>query len=510
MSDATCRVQNRTNEEMAARREYGIPRRKGHVNYGGAYRRVTEYNTEISDFCNFVTLSMDIQKEMFHKNVEPLLDCMYVEFLQDYFYRKWKGYVLPYFELPLSNPKRMELYNQTALDSGHPEYMVDKNGKPLKIHNPEPAKNDADVLNIEDKKAKSETEAGTVDVLDKDGKVVAENVGSAKDKPKQESKEAKCDEHAVIHVEPTPEHKEAAAGDKEEKKGLEQAAFFHEVGPRGNCWVDEERGKEYAKNNKSFTKRYPGLQKLVDLCKANGFLVKFYDIHGLVRADVYEKGSLRYYRLLNIDPAKIRNQYSILAGGMENGVLAHPLDAVTASFDEPYFADIVIGSPTKEMLDDAAAKFSVNYPFYKYINYNAFPNDAIAIAAANTYTFCNRMLQAGLSIRFKVTKYNDANDFTMKVIKQPGLGYYVDNDPWLGLEVHVRAGNGVVVTQVFGEKAEAFIKLIGDDVLCSEKVTEKEINKMIKEPVVETETVATQENTEPKKKRTVEIPVGRQ
>ena len=42
------------------------------------------------------------------------------------------------------------------------------------------------------------------------------------------------------------------------------------------------------------------------------------------------------------------------------------------------------------------------------------------------------------------------------------------------------------------------------------KVTEKEINKMIKEPVVETETVATQENTEPKKKRTVEIPVGRQ
>lgn len=516
MSDATCKIKNRTNEEMAARREYGIPRRKGESYYIGS-EDTTEYNTLRSDFCCTIRMPEETQKFYFDRDVQNCRrDERYIEFLQDYFYRKWKGYRLPYFEYPIGNPKRIELYNQTALESGHPEYMIDSEGNPLKISAfKKPVNNGKNIEDKQHQESKVEN-AGQVDVLDADGNVVAENVSSVKDNKEKKSKKDKAPD--VIYVEPAKEEKpkeekkpEPKDAEKPKKSGLEEAAFFHEVGPAGDCWVDEERGKEFSKNNASFVKKYPGLQKLVDLCKSNGYIVKFYDIHGLVRADIYMKGSLRFFRILNIDPAKVRNQYSVLAGGMEEGQLKHPFDAIFASFDEPYFADIVLGAPTKEMLDDTAAKSGVNYSFFKYINYNAFPNDEIALAAANTYALCAKMQELGMNIRFKVTKHESADDFTMKVMKNPGLGYYVDNDPWNGLDIHMIAGNGKVAARVTGDHADEFIKLIGEDIVCSDKISEEEIKKALS---------ITEEKSEPKqsqkpktnsgkKNRTIEKPMGR-
>ena len=121
-------------KEMEERREYGIPLRKGHTSGGTFFaEELEEVNTEIGDFCNFVCFPEWYQKNMFIEHIVNGSDHNYVEFLQDYFYRKYKGYITPYIELPLDNPKRFDLYNQTALESGHPEYMIDENGNPLNL-----------------------------------------------------------------------------------------------------------------------------------------------------------------------------------------------------------------------------------------------------------------------------------------------------------------------------------------------------------------------------------------
>lgn len=513
MSDMTLKIKNRSNEEIAARREYGIPKRRGITDYAGV-ENIIEYNTLRSDFCNSVYATPEIQRIRFIESIQNCRrDDKYVEFLQDYFYRKWKGYKLPYFELPLGNLKRMELYNQTALDSGHPEYMVDiVTGKPLKIHSEE----------IEDKHPihNSETEKGVVDVLDENGNVVVENVGSVDEpKPKTEPKKAAKKTGApvatpdVIYMEPKAPNKEAKKpAAKPEKSGLEEAVFFNEVGPRGNLWVDEERYKEYKINNDHYIELYPGLQKLVDTLHANGLITKFYDIHGLVRADVFLKGTPGCFELLNIDPAKIRNQYSIIMGGeYENGKLANPFDADFVSLDEPYLPNIVTKTHTADMLADSSAKSNVNRAFYKYINYNAVPTEDIAIVAANTYALCTRMQEIGLRIRFKITKYKDACDFDMMIIKNPGLGWYANNEPYLGLRLRVRAGNGVVVTQAVGDHADEYIKLIGDDIVWSESATDEQINKIIGKTAQEKPKKDSTSKKESKKKatRTIEKPMGR-
>lgn len=453
MSDFTLAIKNRTAEELAVRREYGAPIMKGeHYKWPDGRE---EFNTNPNRFCQYIHDPMEIQKLRFKELSETrFVAYRYVQFLQDYFYRKYKGYTLPYIEEP-EDPAKVELWNQVAIECGHPEYMI------MKV--------------IEDNNTVQ------VDVLDEEGNVVAQSVGSKAEEQQPDPAESEHPEEKAGAENINPEDKDKAEDNQDEKK--QDAVIFNEIGPGGSCWVEEERIKEFSANNEKFVKQYPPLQKLVDICSRNGLLCKLYDNHGLVRADVYIKGSLAVHKVYNIDPAKIRNQYSIIYADLNNPDpnISNPFIATLIGFDEPYFEAIVVnGMADQGMLQDSESKSSVNRAFFKHISYNAIPNEDIAVAASNTYHLCNKMdtIEELKNIRFKVVKYVNKDTFDLLCFDKVGLGYYANNGEYSGLKLEVRAACNNVVTRASGSNADKFVKLM-EGIVVDSSVTDDDINNIL-------------------------------
>ena len=530
MSDVTCAIKNRSNEEMAERREYGIPWRKGWKSSGGLTGK-HEVNTEYSDFCNFVIFSEDRQKELFIRHIVNGSDRNYVEFLQDYFYRKYKGYVTPYIEMPLDDPKRFELYNQTALDSGHPEEMIDRKGNKLRMVNEEkPSKTEPKYIEQKSESPAEEKPSGTVDVLDNNGTVIAENVGSAKDsateqqpapkKPENESK-VEADKSTKAEGVKVPEADEM----KDSQQHMSQNAVKFDPGKLGskssNRSDNPERKDDYKSHNGQYLKQYPELAKFIAIC-GDDRVVKFDNFHGLVLATVFHKrvpetadSPMKWV----IDPGKIRNGFSVLTENPDRFEKdLNPLLTVGIGFDEPYIKQYLFDELDQAQVADACNKSNVNSGFYRYIAYNAFENNEIALAAANLYMFTTRLRQLGVNIRFKVVGKRSVDDFDLMIGKGVGLAYFTDNVKYEGLKVNVFKKDGYVYYSVSGDHAEEFTSLVnslGYIVYCKAmNAAISSVQKAAEEVAKQAEVKVNAPKIDPangkdKKNKTVELPNGR-
>lgn len=531
MSDVTCMIKNRSNESMSERREYGIPSRRGKV--CRVYPEcITELNTVRSDFCNMVTASEEIQKMCFEKNIQNnKRDLTYIEFLQDYFYRKYKGYVTPYFELPIGNKKRMELYNQTALDCGHPEYMVDEKGNPLELNGIED-KNP-------DKKEESEkpVDSGVIDLLDTDGNVIAENVGSVKDS-KSEAKTSEKKSEESKQKESKKESKSATDSVKKNAVTIDATKIDISCGHEKD---DPERKDNYERHNKKLMAKYSdavqeNLTKFIQLCQSENRVVKLDNMKGLICATIYTNGVPEAVDCTvikrAIDPAKIRNGFYVLtedAGLIENNSV-NPLCTVGIGINDPCLKDFLFRQLSDQDANRLVAESNVGSGFYRYISYNAFDNDEIKFAVANTHALCERLQQLNLNIRFKVLAKRTANDFDLGINDNVGLGYYAtDNSKFKGLSINVQQrADGFVYYTASGEHATEFsntVNSLGAMVFDgSVKVTPDQVTAAAEaiDSVIEA-AEQVQHDAEVKqnakkinpaeakksKKRTVEIPAGR-
>lgn len=500
MSDATCVIKNRASEDMTKRREYGMPGRVGLHTYDDD-GNIIEYNTMRSDFCKYTRFNENNQKALFNMSISNGPDTLYVAFLQDYFYRKYKGYLLPYFELPLGNSKRMELYNQTALDCGHPEYMVDDDGAPIKI---QMAGNIEDKSEKEESKDAEDTNAGTVDVVDSEGNVVAENVGYASENAKKESTKA---EPAKQDDDEDPD--EGPKDTKNANAELQPAVFFTEIGPNGLPYhVTGDRAVKFRANHEAFVKSYPELQRFLDMYVGSNELVEFENLHGLVKANVYDEGVPEPKCAIAIDPAKIRNHYSVIASNV-NGAFA-PFDSPLIGFNHPYFNRVAHGDYDAIIDGVVRAATNVNLPFFKYIAYNAIPNNDIALVAANTHSLCAAMYQLGLNIRFKITRYENAGDFSMEIVKGVGLAKFTNNNQYLGLRIDVSTinagGSNKVIIAINGNRAEEITNAIRP---IMEKIESMTNNTTSLAEAVEPYQEDKQKKASNKTGKIIEKPVGR-
>ena len=537
MSDKTCAIKNRSNEEMAARREYGIPYRKGVKNF--VYSdSITEYNTIRSDFCCSIDLDLAIQKLRFKRDIQDnASDLRYMTFLQDYFYRKYKGYRLPYFELPLDDPKRLELYNQTALDSGHPEYMVDSNGNPLKIgNNSEPVKTNLAIEDTKSKKKEKSADSGAVDVLDSEGNVVAENVGSLQD-VKEQLEKSKEKLKNMAKEKPTKGQKPAdqTKDAKQEDQTIKQDAVRFNPGKIDIDDVSHEkdhpdRKDDYKKHNQDFLAKYSDdakeqMQKFLSICESENRVVRLDNLHGLILATIYTKGIPeaidRTVMRKAIDPAKIRNEFSVLTEDPERlDADISPFGVVGVPFDDPSLKSYLFGTLKPEDEARLVEMSNQGSGFYRYISYNAFTNDEIKFAIANTYYFCERLSQLGMNVRFKVLNKESVNNFDLTITKNVGLGYYAkDNKKYEGLNVHVQlAEDGYVYLTASGDHAGEFASAVTCPTCPIYYMPLDNVNGVVDSLANAAEQVkqeaAAKENAKkinPKKgkKQTVEIPTGR-
>ena len=483
MSDMTCKIKNRTNEEMAARREYGIPARKGHKCFN-LFSGMEEINTESSDFCNFISHPVSSQRAMFIKHIKNGSDKKYVEFLQDYFYRKYKGYATPYMELPLDNPIRLGLYNQVALDSGHPEYMIDEHGDVLKMKNQRKSvaaggKKRKDVVIIDKVRypgvyANSQAAEASETANDKKPKVKASKVGATKGQQHMAQNAVKFDPAKLGGK---------SSGDRKD---------------------DPERKDDYTNHNSQLLKQYPELECFIDIC-GNDKVVKFDNFHGLVLATVYHKNvpeAVDTAAQWVIDPGKIRPGFSVLTENptfLETGY-RNPLNTVGIGFNELYIKSWLFGMPTEADMADAYNKSSVNNLFYRYIAYNAFENNEIALASANVYWFVDRLAKMNLNVRFKVVNKRSADDFDLQITDNVGLGFFAkDNEKFKGLVVNIKKLNGYIYTTASGKHANEFADIVNS------------LGMMVSVQPAQEEPKAKPEKKEgkAKKNKTVELPNGR-
>ena len=536
MSNATCAIKNRTNEEMAARREYGVPVRRG---MNCCVDGIMEYNTIRSDYCNFINFDIEEQKRLFKKNITDNASSLnYISFLQDYFYRKFKGYVLPYFELPLGNPKRMELYNQTALDSGHPEYMVDSKGNPLKIGNDsKPVKTDLVIEDTKSKKENKPVDSGAVDVLDSEGNVVAENVGSLQD-VKQQLEKSKEKLEGMIEKKSAKEQK-STKGQKPNTKQEDQtikldAVRFNpgkiDIDGVSHEKDDPDRKDDYKKHNQDFLSKYSDdakaeMQKFLSICESENRVVRLDNLHGLILATVYTKGIPeaidRTVMRKAIDPAKIRNEFSVLTEDPDRLDDINPFSVVGVPFDDPGLKFYLFGALKPEDEARLVEMSNQGSGFYRYISYNAFTNDEIKFAIANTYYLCERLQQLGMNVRFKVLNKESVNNFDLTITKNVGLGYYAkDNKKFEGLTVHVQlAEDGYVYLTASGDHAGEFASAVSCPTCPIYYMPLDNVNGMVdslanaaEQVKQEAATKANAKKINPAKKgkkQTVEIPAGR-
>lgn len=536
MSDVTCKIKNRTNEDMAERREYGIPWRKGHISGRTFFTTGLEVNTEIGDFCNFVRSPEWYQKEMFVKYIVNGTDSNYIEFLQDYFYRKYKGYIIPYIELPLNDPKRFELYNQTALDGGHPEYMIDKDGNPLKMLNKNSKADDGKPKYIEDQQeqlAKSEEEpksSGAVDVLDKDGEVIAENVGSIGEaKETTASDDSKPSSEVESQEQVGVEAPKADEIQNEQEQNMAQNAVVFDPAKLGskssNRSDNPERKDDYAEHNKQHLAQYPELELFANIC-GDDKVVKYDNFHGLVLATIYHKGVPEAADMPSrwvIDPGKIRPGFSVLTENpdfLESGY-RNPLNTVGIGFDEIYLKTWLFGYPSELDMVDAYNKSTVNSLFFRYVSHNAFENNEIALAAANLYYLTERFCQLNLNIRFKVVTKRSVDDFDLQITENVGLGFFAkDNEAFKGLTITIKNLSGLVYATVKGKHAKEFADLVNSlgmlvyvEPEAAKTTKESKVNKT-KEAKPEKDQKTREAKPEKKegkakKNKTVELPNGR-
>lgn len=106
-----------TVKDAIKRREYGVPAWKDKVCERLGQK---ENGTLWNDFDVNPLISSDNQKlNEVVKNRE-----MYERFLQDHFYRKYKGYAIHTWYRQPEDEAEIMFYNRVAYESGHPEYMI--------------------------------------------------------------------------------------------------------------------------------------------------------------------------------------------------------------------------------------------------------------------------------------------------------------------------------------------------------------------------------------------------
>lgn len=93
------------------RKYYGVPKWRG---MDTAVPGLIIYNS------NFIGV---ISNPRSFRIIEECVYTKYVELLQDQFYRMYMGYPLHYFKAP-SDERHLEVYNETAIECGHPEYCI--------------------------------------------------------------------------------------------------------------------------------------------------------------------------------------------------------------------------------------------------------------------------------------------------------------------------------------------------------------------------------------------------
>lgn len=441
---------------------YGIPR------WRGATAVDSEGNTVVG--CGYICV---ISNEARLARIEQSTP-EYKEFLQDFFYRKFMGYENHYFRTP-KTPRLLRIYNETAVECGHPEYAIRPGAVP----------------EIEDKKSEQHTESSEsvvvsqVDVLDKDGKVIAEGCEAGgttsskkpakaeekKDHPKQEKKdEAK-------KAEPTSAKKGDAKDEKGKKESnAESCVIFTEVDPNGRILtVDKNRHNEFAEVNAPVIKQYPELEKLVKACKKHNKLVclRFKDpdtkvsFNGLIHATIFDKGVPGKGHEVLIDPAKVRDHYSFIRPAVIPGQV-FPFECPMVSFDR--YLDKYIATNGNLSAEDAAAVDTEclgDYKFLYHLAYSSVPSEDLQKVAVILAPLFHEIDKCNLSLRFRAIDYTSKYSFTLLCAENVNLGKYArDNAKFAGLRIAVRvASEKSISLRAMGKHAQEFRDIIFDNSL---------------------------------------------